>query len=345
MCFEIALDDLRRCSADCRFAIGTLRGDADASPVEIQINARALAQLLLDASHGLRVYELMQTRRAGDLHHYVEIRCLKVQGAFWRALSSKRDIHGQPVLRKDEALLVAVDDVLLAGDMDEASDAESLWTANRREAHWDEYLDRLLNAVRAAQQLLEQSDDVLVQRELALIRAGRHVRDRLARVPRHAWVPAHRRDTLALMPESVRQQLLCFIEQRKVREVTCLVPDLQVWRGLIALQLSRADCEGITPEAALRLYAPDMGYPCSAEDVGGQVHVSYEGFVASQLTVLAGRPYRAPGFGHAPASLTELIRWSPHQVQFVVSKEDLGELTFATRRPFGNWWLYEAATQ
>ena len=342
-CFELAGEDLSLCSEVLPFNIGAMRDREGRADIEIFVNAQPLAELFLAATRGLRVYELMQTRRAGDLHHYIEIECGDAPATFRREFGSEASGRGRHHLGSNGArgLLVAVDEALWANDLDDASEAQEVWTRNRREAHWDAYIDRLLQATRRAQRGLERSNDLLVQRELALICAGRHVGDRLAKIPRFGWFAA-KGDEAALMPDEVRQKLFDFIETRGVREVTCLVPDLQAWRGLIALQLLRAEAEGATPADALALYASDMGYPCSAEAAGGQVHVSYEGFVASELTVIPARPYRMPGFGRPPESLGEFIRWTTHEVRFVVSKEDLGELAFAARRPFGGWWLYSA---
>ncbi|MCX9157790.1 hypothetical protein OPU71_16830 [Niveibacterium sp. 24ML] len=343
-CFEVAVEDLILCSEAHRFNIGAMRGPDGAPAIEILVSAEPLAALIRAASRGLRVYELMQTRRAGDLHHYIEVGCAGAPAPFRRELRSGLSGRWPGLLRADGSggLLVAFDDVLWADDLDDASEAQALWTTSRRETRWDAYIDRLLQATRRAQRALEQSDDLLVQRELALMCAGRHVSDRLAEIPRAGGLAAHGRAPAVLMPEDVREQLFDFIEQHGIREVTCLVPDLQAWRGLIALQVLRAEAEGVPPERALALYAPDMGYPCSAEAAGGHVHVSYEGFVASALTVIAGRPDRTPGFGGPPASLGAFIRWSTHEVRFVLSKEDLGALAFAHRQAFGAWWLYSA---
>lgn len=131
------------------------------------------------------------------------------------------------------------------------------------------------------------------------------------------------------------------VQPETVNSVQCPWTDPEVWRILIREQQNRARKTQLSLQQVLFLSGPDSGlWPLNPADLGGEVHIPYEGATPGDLFILPYwsnfRAERAQGSG----SLRRAT-WGK-QCHFVLSAQDYGELSSAYRTKFDEWTLYES---
>lgn len=143
------------------------------------------------------------------------------------------------------------------------------------------------------------------------------------------------------LPELVVAKVLELIKQGDVRSVSCPYDDPALWLSLVSEQVSRAAATGLPPQEAFTLCGPDGGlWDTPAEAMGGEVHIPYEGLCGGDLLLRPiWRKFRIPE-GTATGRFSTAA--SVPCCHYVLSPEDFGELSIATRTVVGDWVLYQS---
>ena len=143
------------------------------------------------------------------------------------------------------------------------------------------------------------------------------------------------------LPEVVVAKVLELIRQEDVRTVSCPYDDPELWLSLIGEQVRRSICTGLPPQEAFGLYGPDGGlWDTPVEALGGYVHIPYEGLCGGDLLIRpTWRKFRVPE-GTKTGKLSTAA--SVSCCHYLLSPEDFGELSFATRSVVDGWILYQS---
>jgi hypothetical protein len=148
-------------------------------------------------------------------------------------------------------------------------------------------------------------------------------------------------DRYPVVTYSIRRLIESLVQLETVNSVQCPWTDPEVWTILIREQQNRSKKKNLSPQQALFLSGPDSGlWPLNPSELGGEVHIPYEGATPGDLFILPHwfnfRPERAQGSGSLKRAA-----WG-RQCHFVLSAQDFGELSSAYRTKFGDWILYES---
>lgn len=322
----------------------------------IGANANPLRQLIVDASTGQRVYELLSIERPGDLLAYVRVRFLdsnssEAKHTFERYKTENKNKYLDPLGESCEMAFAGFDACFpLQGDDTEAY--AQMWRDFVNTAEWREFPTQLLRSVRIAQAVLNQSDDYLVKHEIGLKASGQHYLDFPPTVRRFGWwqteVPiAHD------VPPELFDLIVKNAERPDVRSVSCPFQDYWLWRELVGEQVRRSIEQGVPPQDALRLNGPDGGIPLVSNygrrpdlEWGGEIHIPYEGACDGDLFIQPkwfgftfeqtrnDPPLRHPEFGNYFRVGQKLCK------HLLTPSHNLGDIVAATRTVVGDWVLY-----
>ena len=143
------------------------------------------------------------------------------------------------------------------------------------------------------------------------------------------------------LPSPVVAKVLELIHQDDVHSVSCSYDDPELWLSLIAEQVCRSKATGLPPQEAFGLYGPDGGlWDTPVEALGGYVHIPYEGVCGSDLFIRPTcRHFRIPE-GTKTGRLSTAA--SVPCCYYVLSPEDFGKVSFASRTCVGDWVLYQS---
>lgn len=144
------------------------------------------------------------------------------------------------------------------------------------------------------------------------------------------------------LPEPVVTMILELIQRDDVRSVSCAYDDPELWSLLIAEQVRRAAVNGLPPQQAFILSGPDGGlWDTPVEALSGYVHIPYEGICGGDLFIRpTSRSFRVTE-GKKTGRLSTAAGVPCY---YVLSPEDFGELSFASRSSVGDWVLYQSNT-
>jgi hypothetical protein len=172
--------------------------------------------------------------------------------------------------------------------------------------------------------------------------------------------------TPATLPHDLRTLILTLARRKDVHSVSCQFQDRALWKGLLVEQVRRARATGRPPREAFFLCGPDGGIPGIAklhpgldddydgspprfngdtleEQMGGAVHIPYEGVCGADLLVYpAWRRLYPLRWQQAGAELDWITVDKP--CNHLLTDRDLGEAPNATRTGpvAGSWWLYSS---
>lgn len=311
----------------------------------IELDARPLAVLIEDAAHGNRVYEFMSIRRSGDVLNYLSVsygpaheEIQKYVGNYEGRVQSRLGANDEPF----RLPFVDFDACFEPDFIDDTPPHVQVWLDHRSGTYWPRKSAQLLAMVRDCQNRLRQRDDFLLQREIRQIDDCSHPADSLPDIVRIPVLKTWRCIDPAI-PPMVRQKIAELIKQDDVRSVSCPYRDYELWRVLAAEQLRRAENLGVSPREAFTLSGPDGGNALQGipyEAWGADVHIPYEGLCGGDLLIWPkGRRFRVPQ-GTTTGKLR--VAATVSGCYYLLSPEDFGEVSFATRRMVGDWALYQS---
>lgn len=146
------------------------------------------------------------------------------------------------------------------------------------------------------------------------------------------------------LPAAVVERIVELVNHYHLKSVAAEVYGLIFWQSMCAIQMKRAKALGCEPQAALQLYASDMGVPKQATERGGFIHVSYEGIVAGALTVLPEwrEFFIDEVLEHNNLGVGVGSNRHPEKppCQIMVTDKDFGDIPCAVREQVGGWSLY-----
>lgn len=149
------------------------------------------------------------------------------------------------------------------------------------------------------------------------------------------------RNNQVKLPEEVITKVLELIQRDDVHSVSCCYDDPELWKSLVAEQVRRSATTGVTPQRAFTLCGPDSGlWDTPVEAMGGDVHIPYDGVCGGDLFI---RPtFRR--FRVAEGAATGRLSTAAGSCgcYYVLSPEDFGEVSFASRSTVGEWVLYQS---
>ena len=149
------------------------------------------------------------------------------------------------------------------------------------------------------------------------------------------------RNNQVKLPAPVIAKVLELIKLENVRSVSCSYDDPDLWLSLVAEQVRRSRMTGLAPQEAFTLCGPDGGlWDTPVEAFGGYVHIPHEGVCGGDLFLRPTcREFRvSSGIKTRKLSTAACVDCC----YYVLSPEDFGDLSFATRTTVGNWVLYQS---
>lgn len=321
-----------------------------------QVDARPLVRLILDASRGQRVYELMSIERPGDLLHYLWVtvpdRLSELAKTAAREYDRKCGL-GAPMGDVCH-MAFKVFDAGFVYDGDDTDQETMLWLSFKDSEEWRQHSSSLLPVVKTAQANLSSRSDYLVQREIALMRQHAHRQDFSLTVTRYCELESEHASTEPVPPE-VFDCIVRLAQREDVKSVSCPFDDFELWRTLIAEQVRRAEAQGQESNEVLRLSGPDSGISFVRvsnyrpdRDWGGEVHIPYEGATGGDLFVQpkwfgfsadAARKARTLSYAVFGNYAVHGFKTCKH---LLTRSQTLGEIPCATRTAVGDWFWYEA---
>ncbi len=149
------------------------------------------------------------------------------------------------------------------------------------------------------------------------------------------------RNNQVKLPKEVIAKVLELIQRDDVHSVSCCYDDPELWKSLVAEQVRRSASTGQSPQRAFTLCGPDGGlWDTPVEAMGGQVHIPYEGVCGGDLFI---RPtFRRFRIAEGTATGRLSTAAGSCGCYYVLSPEDFGELSFASRSVVGEWVLYRS---
>ena len=149
------------------------------------------------------------------------------------------------------------------------------------------------------------------------------------------------RNNQVKLPKEVIAKVLELIQRDDVHSVSCCYDDPELWKSLVAEQVRRSASTGQSPQRAFTLCGPDGGlWDTPVEAMGGQVHIPYEGVCGGDLFI---RPtFRRFRIAEGTATGRLSTAAGSCGCYYVLSPEDFGELSFASRSAVGEWVLYRS---
>ncbi|MBI3149157.1 MAG: hypothetical protein HYZ17_11670 [Betaproteobacteria bacterium] len=146
-------------------------------------------------------------------------------------------------------------------------------------------------------------------------------------------------DRRVRLPKGVVRKVLELIRRPDVQSVSCPYDDPALWRELVAEQVKRASLSGQHVQDAFTLYGPDGGlWDTPIEAWGGYVHIPFEGLCHGDLLLRPKWLRFSVENGTRTGKLS--VAASVLCCHYVLSPEDFGEVSFATRERVGDWVLY-----
>lgn len=145
-------------------------------------------------------------------------------------------------------------------------------------------------------------------------------------------------NNLAELPSEVCDLFAELLTRPGVQSVSFPFQDEQVWRLLVAEQVTRARLTGLHLQHAFGLSGPDSGLPFDTALWGGYVHIPYEGICGGDLFVKPAWRGLNLNAAMGDGDLTAAVLGKP--CHYVLLKGEQKEVDSATRVVVDGWTLY-----
>ena len=295
-------------------------------PFRVRLHFDALAQLMNDALHSIRVYELMMIRRPGDVWNYVWVEAVevppRVEGWFGKeaAWTHKRFVRFKQF------------DGMFRYAYDDTEPEDTCWLKARGERPFVDLADQLFTQIKVIQARVKKRPDLLTKHVLAAMEARRHRYDYLQKAPIWCTLPGHEPVYLPTHSDSYYRK---FEELLSSAEITSVgfsyETDFQAICLACTEQRRRADATGEKPRDAFHITALADGLSY-AREWEADILRYIEGLGWAQLYVSTPETMR----------VCAGIRGSAYPLFFLDA--DAGEVGGYTKTAGDSWFLYQSTT-
>jgi hypothetical protein len=293
-------------------------------PFRVRLHFDALAQLMNDALHSVRVYELMMIRRPGDVWNYVWVEAVEVpprvenwvrEKAAW---SHKRFVTFK---KFDGMFRYAYDDT-------EPEDA--CWLKARGERPFVDLAEQLFTQIKVIQSRVRKNPDLLTKHVLTAMEARRHRYDYLQQPPIWCTLPGHEPVYLPTHSDSYYRKLEELLTAAEITSVGfSYETDFQAIRLACTEQRRRADATGKKPREAFHITALADGLSY-AREWEADILRYMEGLGWAQLYV------------STPETMKVCVGIRGSAYPFFFLDADAGEVSGYTKTAGDGWFLYQS---
>jgi hypothetical protein len=258
-------------------------------PFRLKLRFDAITQLMNDAFHGLRVYELMRIQRPGDVWHYVWVEVLEAPPRVEQFEKLRRSFFGAP----NNFLPFLTFDGLFRYAYDDTEPEDLCWILARGQRPFAELADVLFASVRRVQAEIQSDPDVLTRHVLAAMAACRHPNDYLAAPPVHCTKPGYVPRYLPKRPPSYYRKLQDLLSLPEVNSVGFGSDDDYVAIRMACMeQRRRVATSGRSPEEAFFITMSSDGL-YYADEWEAEARYYSEGLGRAYLFLVSPETFRA----------------------------------------------------
>ena len=311
-------------------------------PLDVSVNAKALKLLIEGALRGPRLYELIHLTRPGDILHYLWFDFDKMPSSYVKFLQGRIDSHCPwlffDINKNMGSLPVLLADELYPYQYEDTDTETGYWLAFRADLAWMDLLNTYFAIVKQFQNVIRSSNNTLITRVLRQVDSGHHAYDYLAKIERHNEIVSPRLHDQ--MTEKVICRIVTIVKEMNIETFAAEERGEGLWLALCELQLERAGRNG-TP---LRMFSSDAGVPFDPLSIGCDIHVSCEGMVIGELTVLPTwrefNKYKAEENKSLQAGLGGYQFNEYPECRILISQIDFGVIKGFEKETIGNWYIY-----
>ena len=242
---------------------------------QVKLHFDGLAQLLNDALHGLRVYDLMMIRRPGDIWNYVWVEKLNIP----ESVEKRHQLDGWRVRRSGQFDLFTEFDGLFSHSDGNKTPEDECWLRARGKRPFAGLADELFSDVRNVQSKVRSKRDLLTRYVLAAMGARKHFYDFLPAPPTICTMPGYKPIYTPKHKPGYYRQLYALLRSPKLTSIGFARDDDFVANRLACLEQLRRSCQpndqekrwlSITMSSSGREYFREWGAAvrCHDESIG-----------------------------------------------------------------------------
>ena len=296
-------------------------------PFRLRFHFDALAQLMNDALHSIRVYELMMIRRPGDVWNYVWVEAVEMPPRIEERI--RRDAF--PAANRFITFIKF--DRMFRWAWDDTEPEDECWLRARGERPFAELADQLFLQVKVIQARVRKSGALLTKHVLEAMEARRHQYDYLATPRIRCTLPGCKTVYLPTHSESYYQKLEELLSSPTVTSVGFSYDtDFQAIRLACTEQRRRADATGKKPCAPFHITALSDGLSY-AEEWEADILCYIEGLGWAQLYV------------STPETMKVCVKMPRRNYPLFLVDSDAGEVEGYTKSEGDGWFLYTRAIE
>lgn len=219
-------------------------------PFRLRLHFHALAQLMNNALHSIRVYELMMIKRPGDVWNYVWVEAVEMPPRIAERMKKHASWS-----HKSFITFRKFDGMFRYAFIDTEPE-DACWLKARGERPFAELADQLYMQTKVIQTRVRKSPDVLTKHVLTAMEAGCHRYDYLQEWPIFCTLPDYKPFYLPTHSESYYRKLEELLSLPEVTSVGFSYgTDFEAIRLACTEQRRRADATGKKPRDAFHITA------------------------------------------------------------------------------------------
>jgi hypothetical protein len=296
-------------------------------PFRLRLHFDALAQLMNDALHSIRVYELMMIKRPGDVWNYVWVEAVEMPPRI-----AERMREHASWLRKNFITFGKFDGMFRYA-YDDTEPEDACWLKARGDRPFAELADQLFTQVKVIQARVRKSPDLLTKHVLTAMEAGRHRNDYLQEPPIYCTLPGYKPVYPPTHSEIYYRKLEELLSSPEITSVGfSYETDFEAIRLACTEQRRRADATGAKPRDAFHITALADGLHY-ARDWEADILRYIEGLGWAQLYV------------STPETMKICVKIRGSAYPFFFLDTDAGEVSGYTKITGHSWFLYSATTE
>jgi len=295
-------------------------------PFRLRLHFDALAQLMNDALHSIRVYELMMIKRPGDVWNYVWVEAIEMPPRI------EERMRGLTSWSHKSFITFRKFDGMFRYAYDDTEPEDICWLKARGERPFAELADQLFTQVKVIQARVRRNPDILTKHVLAAMEAGRHRNDYLQKPPIYCTLPGYKPVYPPTHSEIYYRKLEELLSSPEITSVGfSYETDFEAIRLACTEQRKRTDATGQKPRDAFHVtvLADGLSY---ARDWEADILRYMEGLGWAQLYV------------STPETMKVCVKIRGSAYPFFFLDSDAGEVDRYTKTEGHGRFLYQSTT-